>query len=292
MKLVNIHELQRLVKEYEHCLQEVRVYKSHILALQEDLEEVENENNTLRLVTEKSEQSRRMSILITENESLFQYNNTLCQQLEDLEDDIQDKHEEESAYFDIENAKLTRLVEKLTKQNTKLDKELRQLKEKDTESFQGHFSLIQEKQKLDEKLLEMTDKLLKSEEKYRNLENEKDGMKKMIEDLSCENDCKARQIQDLNIHNMELASKEAQFEETLAKNKKLKESIKLLEEKANEIQSPDISCEWIKMDKSANSLNEMNKNEFLKEQMQQQNEEAEMRNAVLQEFGHEAEQLQ
>ena len=88
MRPVNINELKRLVKEYEHCAQEVRVYKSHILALQEDLEEVEKENNTLRLITEKSEQSRRMSILITENESLFQYNNTLSQQLEDLEDDI------------------------------------------------------------------------------------------------------------------------------------------------------------------------------------------------------------
>lgn len=83
MKQVNAEELERLMKNYEQSVTELRAYKSHVIALQEDLEEVEKENNTLRMITEKSEQGRRMSILITENESLFQSNRTLCDQLED-----------------------------------------------------------------------------------------------------------------------------------------------------------------------------------------------------------------
>ena len=42
--------------EYDQCMQELRAYKNHVVALQEDLEELEKENNTLRLITEKSEQ--------------------------------------------------------------------------------------------------------------------------------------------------------------------------------------------------------------------------------------------
>merc|ERR1719150_937384 len=118
-----------MIKNYEQSVTELRAYKSHVMALQEDLEEVEKENNTLRLITEKSEQGRRMSILITENEALFQSNCTLFQQLEDLENDMEEKESEVGVHLDIEKTRLTRQVDILYKQNTKLDKELRQLKE-------------------------------------------------------------------------------------------------------------------------------------------------------------------
>merc|ERR1712141_334165 len=98
---VDSAKLQRTIKEYDQCMQELRAYKSHVVALQEDLEELEKENNTLRLITEKSEQGRRMSILITENEAL-------CQQLDDLEQDIEENETHDGIAVDIEKTTLMR----------------------------------------------------------------------------------------------------------------------------------------------------------------------------------------
>ena len=124
---LNVKELERVLQEYEQCIEELRVYKGHVVALQEDLEEVERENNTLRLITEKSEQGRRMSILIRENEALFQSNATLCNQLENLENDVEEGESVAGVNLDMEKNRLTRQAEALYKQNTKLLKPLLRL---------------------------------------------------------------------------------------------------------------------------------------------------------------------
>ena len=233
---------------------ELRVYKSHVAALQEDLEEVEKENNTLRLITEKSEQGRRMSILITENEALFQSNCTLCNQLEDLENDIEEQDREAGVCLDMEKNRLTRQAETLYKQNTKLEQELRQLKEDESEKFKEYLSLKVEKEKLDDTSLEMTDLLTETEEKCKNLENEKYAMKKIIDDIKHENNCKELQIQELTLHKLELSSKELKLEESLIENSKLEESIGLLENKIKENEKEE-QAKISYMDKLMKDLN-------------------------------------
>ena len=233
---------------------ELRVYKSHVAALQEDLEEVEKENNTLRLITEKSEQGRRMSILITENEALFQSNCTLCNQLEDLENDIEEQDREAGVCLDMEKNRLTRQAETLYKQNTKLEQELRQLKEDESEKFKEYLSLKVEKEKLDDTSLEMTDLLTETEEKCKNLENEKYAMKKIIDDIKHENNCKELQIQELTLHKLELSSKELKLEESLIEHSKLEESIGLLENKIKENEKEE-QAKISYMDKLMKDLN-------------------------------------
>ena len=199
-RLINSFEFDRHMKEYEQCIRELRAYKSHVVALQEDLEEVEKENNTLRLITEKSEQSRRMSILITENEALFQSNCKLCDQLEDLETDIEEK--EEGVNLDFEKTRLTRSVENLYKQNTKLEKELRQLKETDSEQLENRRNMECEKERLDEKIHEMADIISESDKKCKNLENEK-------QDLETEKD---ELIKKINQNNDEMDKKDSELQ--------------------------------------------------------------------------------
>ena len=219
---VDSAKLQRTIKEYDQCMQELRAYKNHVVALQEDLEELEKENNTLRLITEKSEQGRRMSILITENEALFQSNCTLCQQLDDLEQDIEENEAHDGIAVDIEKTTLKRQVDALYKQNTNLEKQLRQLKEDVSEESNEYINTKKEKESLDDKILEFTDLLSEAEERSRNLEKENGKLKKSIEHIKTENTkCKALQISTKCTYKDELASKEAKFAETLQAKDKL-----------------------------------------------------------------------
>ena len=229
---VDSAKLQRTIKEYDQCMQELRAYKNHVVALQEDLDELEKENNTLRLITEKSEQGRRMSILITENEALFQSNCTLCQQLDDLEQEIEENEEHDGIAVDIEKITLKRQVDALYKQNTNLDKQLRQLKEDVSEESKEYINTKKEKENLDDKILELTDLLSEAEERARAVEKENGKLKKSIEHIKTENNkCKALQISTKCTYKDELASKEAKFAETLQAKDTLEQTLTILQTK-------------------------------------------------------------
>merc|ERR1712020_67770 len=94
---------------------------------------------------------------ISENEALFQPNWKLCQQLEDIDDDIEEEIQTAAINFDTEKTDLTRQVETLHNQNAKLENELKQLKEKDTELFKEYLEIKRSKARLDDKILDMTD---------------------------------------------------------------------------------------------------------------------------------------
>ena len=247
--------MERVVREYDHCLQELRCYKKHVIALQEDLREVEKENNTLRLITEKSQQSRRMSILISENEALFQSNWKLCQQLEDIDDDIEEEEQTPAINFDTEKTRLTRQVETLHSQNAKLEKEMRQLKEKDTEIFKEYLEMKRSKANLDDKILDMTDLLSEAEERYTNSKNELHSTNNKLSDIMLENNCKTLKIQELRTENIMLGSQLEKLEGTMAANEELEKTVKQLEEKINKLNEQSQS-KVSKVDILATSMNE------------------------------------
>jgi hypothetical protein len=168
---------------------------------------------------------------------------------------VEEEEHESGVNCDMEKNRLTRQAETLYKQNTKLEKELRQLKEDHSEKFTEYLSLKVEKEKLDDKTLEMTDLLTESEEKCKNLENEKYAMKNIIDDIKHENNCKTLQIQEHTLHKLELTSKELKLEETLIENAKLEESITLMENKIKENEMAEQS-KISYMDKLMKDLNE------------------------------------
>merc|ERR1712223_1031468 len=213
---VNEDELNRMMKNYEQCITELRAYKGRVVALQEDLEEVEKENNTLRMITEKSEQGRRMSILITENEALFQSNRTLCDQLEDLEIELEDKENEESVTIDIEKTKLRRQSEAFLQQNEQLEEELRSLKDEDEEKLRDHSDLRHQKETLDNKINQMKDLVSESDEKVAFLEKEKQDLKKLLDKLRIETTNQELQMKNITNQNHDLTLKNSMLEVALS----------------------------------------------------------------------------
>ena len=197
---MNAEELQRLMKNYEQSVTELRAYKSHVMALQEDLEEVEKENNTLRMITEKSEQGRRMSILITENEALFQSNATLCEQLDELEAEVEEKEYEVGVTMDIEKTRLRRQSEAFLEQNTILEQQLEELKEEEANKAKEFSNLRHQKDSLDAKILELSDIVTESEEKNATLEKEREDLRKRSEELKIINENLELKMRNLANH--------------------------------------------------------------------------------------------
>ena len=213
------------MKNYEQCITELRAYKGHVVALQEDLEEVEKENNTLRMITEKSEQGRRMSILITENEALFQSNRTLCDQLEDMEMELEDKENEESVTIDIEKTKLRRQSEAFLQQNEQLEQELKELKDEDEEKLKELSNLRRQKETLDNKVNQMKYIVSESDEKVAALEKEKQELKRLLDKLRIETTNQELQMKNITNQNQELTLKNSMLEVTLSENNKLECSL-------------------------------------------------------------------
>ena len=238
---MNEEELSRLVKNYEQCVSELRAYKSHVVALQEDLDEVEKENNTLRMITEKSEQSRRMSILITENEALFQSNRTLCEQLEDLETEVEEKEFEAGVTMDIEKTRLRRQSEAFLQQNTQLEEELKELKEEGEEKLKDLSNLRNQKELLDNKITDMTDRVIQSDEKVEELEKEKQELKKLLDKLRIETTNQELQMKILSNKNRELTLKNSKLEDVLSENERRDSSLQQLlnDEEENRTPSSD-----------------------------------------------------
>ena len=216
------------MKNYEQCITELRAYKGHVVALQEDLEEVEKENNTLRMITEKSEQGRRMSILITENEALFQSNRTLCDQLEDLEIELEDKENEESVTIDIEKTKLRRQSEAFLQQNEQLEQELKELKDEDEEKWKDLSNLRRQKEALDNKINHMTDLVSESDEKVAALEREKQELKRLLDKMRIETTNQELQMKNITNKNQELTLKNSTLEVALSENSMLDSSLHIV----------------------------------------------------------------
>lgn len=216
----------------------MRAYKSHVVALQEDLDEVEKENNTLRMITEKSEQSRRMSILITENEALFQSNRTLCEQLEDLETEVEEKELEAGVTMDIEKTRLRRQSEAFLQQNTQLEEEVKELKEEGEEKLKDLSDLRRQKESLDNKIIIMTDHMSQSDEKVEELEKEKQELKKMLDKLTIETTNQELQMKILTNKNRELTLKNSKLEVVLSENEKRDNSLQQLLDDGVEDKTP------------------------------------------------------
>ena len=248
---MNEDELNRLIKNYEQCVSELRAYKSHVVALQEDLEEVEKENNTLRMITEKSEQSRRMSILITENEALFQSNRTLCEQLEDLETEVEDREYEVGVSMDVEKTRLRRQSEAFLEQNTQLEQELKELKEEDAEKLKDLSDLKHQKELLDNKISDMANIVSQSDEKIATLEKEKQELKLLLDKLMIETTNQEFQMKSLTNKNQELALKNSKLQVALSESEKEdSNSLLLVPENGREERIP--SLEFLNEDRWKN----------------------------------------
>ena len=244
------------MKNYEQSVTELRAYKSHVIALQEDLEEVEKENNTLRMITEKSEQGRRMSILITENEALFQSNRTLCDQLEDLETEVEEKEYEAGVTLDIEKTRLRRQSEAFIEQNTILEQELQELKEEDAAKLKEVSNLRMQKDSLDAKISELNNIVTATEEKNALLEKERRELKKISLELKMANTSLELKMKNLVNQSPELASKIFKEEVALAESGNGEARIERLQD------DNDIETRKIEEINATTSLNLLNKDQL------------------------------
>ena len=204
--------LENALIDLEAVEKELLQYKEENATLREDVEDLELEVETLKICTNKNEQSRRMSILITENETLYQANHQLGTMIRTMEED-----ESRQPDFDVEKLKLVREKQDVVKNLEESTVKLKQMEAKEKIMKEQMRQTEKDLSTLKDKVCDITDMLTTSENKLEETMKEKAKMKKDVMAARVEMNKKLNAMKTKNI------DQEAQFDELMTRFQELKQ---------------------------------------------------------------------